>query len=393
MKPLAQLPLEIPRSGIREIMDLAAAAEKNGPVIHLEVGQPDFATPAHIVEATCRAVREGHTRYISAAGIGPLREAAARSCERRTGVATSANQVVVTTGAMMSLATAFFTLLESGDEVLLPDPGWPNYSTSVRLARGVPVAYSLRAPEFLPDLDELQSLVTPRTKILLVCSPSNPTGQVHDATLTEALVAFARRNDLWVVSDEIYSEIVFENPAPSVLNFDTDERCLVINGVSKTYAMTGYRIGFTRGSVAYIEVAAKLQEPFVSCGTGFSQIAAVAALDGPQDCVSEMRAAYWRRRDIALDVLRERGLYRYTPGGAFYVLVDISAAGLDSRDFALRLLEEKRVAVAPGDTFGRLSAASVRVSVASRDEDVREGLARICDFIEERRRSVSRESV
>ena len=389
MKPLAQIPLQIPRSGLREVMDLAMLAEKSGPVIHLEVGQPDFPTPAHIVEATCRAVREGHTRYISTAGIGPLREAAARSFERRTGVATAPNQILVTTGAMMSLATAFFTLLEAGDEVLLPDPGWPNYSTSVTLARGVPVSYTLRSPLFLPDLDQLQSLVTPRTKILLLCSPSNPTGQVHDAALTEALVAFARRNDLWVVSDEIYSEIVFEKEAPSVLNFDTDERCLVVSGVSKTYAMTGYRIGFTRARADYITVGAKLQEPFVSCGTGFSQMAAAAALDGPQDCVGLMREAYRRRRDIALEVLRERGLYRYTPGGAFYVLVDISAAGMDSRDFAVRLLEEKRVAVAPGSTFGRLSAAAVRVSVASRDEDVKEGLHRICDFIEERRRAIS----
>ena len=385
MKPLAQLPLQIPRSGIREVMDLAILAEKDGPVIHLEVGQPDFPTPAHIVEATCRAVREGHTRYIPTAGIGPLREAAARSYERRTGVATSANQILVTTGAMLSLATSFFVLLEPGDEVLVPDPGWPNYTTSVTLARGVPVPYTLRSPQFLPDLDELQSRVTPRTKILIVCSPSNPTGQVHDAALTEALVAFARRNDLWVVSDEIYSEIVFEHAAPSVLNFDTDGRCLVINGMSKTYAMTGYRIGFTRGRVDYINVGAKLQEPFVSCGTGFSQLAAVAALEGPQDCVAEMRAAYRRRRDIALDILRERGLYRYTPGGAFYVLVDISAAAMDSREFTLQLLKEKRVAVAPGGTFGAMSARAVRVSVASRDEDVSEGVRRICDFIEERK--------
>lgn len=390
MKSLAELPLRIPRSGIREIMDLAMAAEKSGPVIHLEVGQPDFATPAYIVEATCRAVREGHTRYIATAGVAPLREAVARSFERRTGVATSPNQILVTTGAMMSLATSFLALLEAGDEVLLPDPGWPNYATSVTLARGVPVPYTLQAPLFLPDLDQLQSRVTPRTKILLVCSPSNPTGQVHDAALTEALVAFARRNDLWVVSDEIYSEIVFENPAPSVLSFDTDERCLVINGVSKTYAMTGYRIGFTRGRADYITVGAKLQEPFVSCGTPFSQLAAVAALEGPQDCVALMRAAYRRRRDIALDVLRERGLYRYTPGGAFYVLVDISAAEMSSRDFAVRLLEEKRVAVAPGSTFGEMSAREVRVSVASSDEDVREGMRRICDFIEERKQAAAK---
>ena len=365
-------------------MDVAAQAEKDGPLIHLEVGQPDFPTPAHVLEATIKALRDGQTRYISNAGLPALREAAARSYVRRTGVPTTADNVVITTGAVMSLSTAFFTLLEAGDEVLVPDPGWPNYTTAVRLARGVPVPYNLEAPLFLPDLADLESRVTARTKILMVCSPSNPTGQVHDEAMTEALVAFARKHDLWVVSDEIYSEIVFDRTAPSVLNYDTDERCIVIHGVSKSYSMTGYRIGFSRASVAYTKIASKMQEPFVSCGTGFSQLGAVAALEGPQECVMEMTAAYKRRRDIALGVLRENGLYRYTPGGAFYVLVDVSASGMDSHDVALALIREKRVAVAPGSTFGLLSAGQVRVSVASKDEDVREGVRRICEFVKER---------
>jgi aspartate/methionine/tyrosine aminotransferase len=384
MKPFAHIPVAIPRSGIREIMDVAAQAEKEGPLIHLEVGQPDFATPPHILEATIKALRDGHTRYISNGGLPALREAAARSYVRRTGVPTTAENIVITTGAVLSLTTAFFTLLEEGDEVLVPDPGWPNYTTAVSIARGVPVPYRLEAPLFLPDLSNLESLVTPRTKLLIVCSPSNPTGQVHDEAMTEALVAFARKHDLWVVSDEIYSEIVFDRTAPSVLNYDSDERCVVIHGVSKSYSMTGYRIGFSRASRAYTQIAAKMQEPFVSCGTPFSQLGALAALDGPQDCVAEMTAAYKRRRDIALEVLRERGLYRYTPGGAFYVMVDVSATGMDSHDVSLALIREKRVAVAPGSTFGRLSAGQVRVSVASKDEDVREGVKRICDFVEER---------
>jgi aspartate/methionine/tyrosine aminotransferase len=168
------------------------------------------------------------------------------------------------------------------------------------------------------------------------------------------------------------------------LNYDSDERCVVIHGVSKSYSMTGYRIGFSRAPRAYTQIAAKMQEPFVSCGTPFSQLGALAALEGPQDCVAEMTAAYKRRRDIALEVLRERGLYRYTPGGAFYVMVDVSATGMDSHDVSLALIREKRVAVAPGSTFGQLSAGQVRVSVASKDEDVREGVKRICDFVEER---------
>lgn len=365
-------------------MDVAAQAERDGPLIHLEVGQPDFATPPHVLEATMKALQDGHTRYISNGGLPALREAAARSYERRTGVPTTAANVVITTGAVLSLTTAFFTLLEEGDEVLVPDPGWPNYTTAVTIARGVPVPYRLEAPLFLPDLANLESLVTPRTKLMIVCSPSNPTGQVHDEAMTEALVAFARKHDLWIVSDEIYSEIAFDREAPSVLKYDSDERCIVVHGVSKSYSMTGYRIGFSRASVAYTEIAAKMQEPFVSCGTPFSQLGALAALEGPQDCVAEMAAAYKRRRDIALGVLRDRGLYRYTPGGAFYVLVDVSATGMESHEVALALIREKRVAVAPGHTFGKQSVHQIRVSVASRDEDVREGLKRICDFIDEK---------
>lgn len=366
------------------MMDVAALAEKEGPVIHLEVGQPDFATPPHILEATIKALRDGHTRYIPNGGLPALREAAARFYARRTGMATTAENIVITTGAVMSLSTAFFTLLEAGDEVLVPDPGWPNYKTAITVARAVPVPYRLEAPQFLPDLANLESVLTPRTKLLIVCSPSNPTGQVHDEAMTESLVAFARKHDLWVVSDEIYSEIVFDRTAPSVLRYDTDERCIVVHGVSKSYSMTGYRVGFSRASAAYTRIAAKMQEPFVSCGSGFSQVAAVAALDGPQGCVAEMTAAYKSRRDLALDVLRGRGLYRYTPGGAFYAMVDVSATGMDSHEVSLSLIREKRVAVAPGSSFGALSAGEVRVSLASSHEEVREGLKRLCDFVEER---------
>jgi aspartate/methionine/tyrosine aminotransferase len=182
MKPFASIPAQIPRSGIREVMDMAWEAEKEGEVIHLEVGQPDFDTPEHVIEATCRYVREGYTRYVANAGMDELREAAARHFERRTQVPTTRENILVTPGAVMSVATAFVGLLEVGDEVLLPDPGWPNYTMGVALTHGKAVYYSLRPEkDFLPDFDELESLITARTKILLVCSPSNPTGQVYDA--------------------------------------------------------------------------------------------------------------------------------------------------------------------------------------------------------------------
>jgi aspartate/methionine/tyrosine aminotransferase len=388
MRPFASVPSRIPRSGIREVMDLAWQVEKTEPVIHLEVGQPDFPTPAHVVEAACRHLREGHTKYVPNAGVDPLRQAAARYFERRTGVKTGPEHILVTPGAVMSVSTAFMATLEPGDEVLLPDPGWPNYHMAISVLHGKMVPYTLRPEnQFLPDLDELEKLVSPRTRLLLICTPSNPTGQVYDAALMQRLMAFADRHDLYLLSDEIYGDIVFDQPHASALPFDREGRGLIISGMSKSYAMTGFRVGFTRARPEYIELAAKLQEPFVSCGSGFSQLAAAEALDGPQEGVEEMRLAYKRRRDVALEVLRQYGLYQYSPGGAFYLLVDISSTGLSSRDFTVRLLQEKKVAVAPGSTFGEISKGHVRISIASAEENIREGVKRICELVRAARRN------
>ena len=382
MKPFARIPTQIPRSGIREIMALSADVED---VIHLEVGQPDFDTPAHIVEATCRYVREGHTKYVANAGVTELRQAAARYFERRTGVETRVENILVTPGAVMSVATCLMALLDADDEVLLPDPGWPNYHMAASLLHAKPIFYDLRPDnQFLPDMDNLERLVSPRTKLLLICTPSNPTGQIYDASVMQALMDFARKHDLFVLSDEIYGEIAFDQEHISALPLDTDERAVIISGMSKAYAMTGFRVGLTRASAAYVDLATKLQEPFISCGVGFAQLAAAEALDGPQDAVREMRDHYKERRDVALDVLHQYDLYRYTPGGAFYLLVDISTTGMDSRDFSLQLLEEKKVAVAPGNTFGAMCSDHIRISIASTTENIREGLHRICTMIREK---------
>ena len=360
-------------------MDLAWRTKD---VIHLEVGQPDFDTPAHIVEATCNYARQGHTKYVPNAGVDPLRQAVARYLERKTGVATGPEHILVTPGAVMSVATAFMAILDPGDEILLPDPGWPNYAMAVSLVQGCSVFYNLRSQnDFLPDLQELENLVTAKTKMILLCTPSNPTGQVYDAGLMQGLMDFARRHDLYVLSDEIYGEIVFDQQHASALPHDDDGRSLIVTGMSKSYAMTGYRVGFTRANPDYVELAAKLQEPFVSCGSGFSQLASVEGLDGPQDCVEEMRLAYKNRRDAALEVLRAHNLYRYTPGGAFYLLIDISTTGMDSHDFAVKLIDEKKVAATPGNTFGQMCSDHVRISFASSEENIREGVKRICEMI------------
>ncbi len=255
------------------------------------------------------------------------------------------------------------------------------------MAHGTSRFYTLNPKTgFLPDLTEIEKLITPRTKILLLCSPSNPTGQIYDAGIMKDFMALARKHDLYLLSDEVYEDIVFDGNHVSALSYDTDERSIIVSGVSKSYAMTGYRVGFTRARPDYIQVASKIQEPFVSCGSGFSQLAAADALNGPQECVRVMREAYKHRRDIAVDVMRQQGLYQYTPGGAFYLLVDVSSTGMNSRDFALRLLDTKFVAVAPGDAFGKVSNSHVRISLASSEENILEGLKRLCGLIHENRK-------
>lgn len=379
MKGFAEVAIQIPRSGIREILELATSMQD---VIHLEIGQPDFDTPPHIVEATCKYANEGHTKYVPNAGVDALRDAAARYFTRTTGIATEVENILVTPGAAVSLTTAFVAILDIGDEVLVPDPGWPNYSMAVSLAHGNPVAYNLRPEnQFLPDVEEMQSLVTSKTKILLICSPSNPTGQVYNKEAMSKLMAFAKEHDLYLLSDEIYAEIVFDEEHVSALACDDDQRSLVINGMSKSFSMTGYRVAFTRAHPDYVMLGTKLQEAILACGTGFSQLAAAVGLDSPMDCVYSMRDIYKSRRNVAVEVLKEYDLHRYTPGGAFYLLVEIGSTGMDSHAFAMELLQNEKVAVAPGSTFGTMGSKYIRISFATPEAQLREGLHRLCRFI------------
>ena len=377
MKPFGRIPSALPRSGIREIMDLAWATPG---VIHLEVGQPDFDTPEHIVEAACRYARQGHTRYVPNAGIDEVREAAARYIQGKTGVPTDKENILVTQGAVLSVATAFLAILDAGDEILLPDPGWPNYSMAVTLMHGRPVFYSL-SPErqFLPDLDELESLVTDRTKLILLCSPSNPTGQVHDKELTEKLVEFARRHDLYVLADEIYAEIVFVGVAhTSAASFDTDGRVLLVTGMSKAYAMTGGRIGYAGWPEALVEGAVRLCINDHSCVNAATQYAAIEALTGPQGSVAAMVAAFAARRSVMVDELNAiPGFACARPQGAFYAFPNITGTGLDARRLQDKLLTEAEVATVAGTSFGAYGEGYLRFSYAASIDHIREAMARI----------------
>lgn len=378
MKRLASVPSGLPPQGVRLIMDLAWQVEG---CISLAVGEPDFLTPAHIVEAAVEAARAGYHKYTSNAGIAELRQAIVRKLDRYNGISADLDQICVHPGAVTGIASVIQALIDPGDEVLVPGLSWPNGEMSIRIMHGVPVHYPLPLSRgFLPDIAELDRLVTPRTKALLINSPGNPTGTVFPEALVREIAAFCRRHDLWLISDEIYEQIVFDAAHVSVARF-APERTITVSGMSKAYAMTGWRLGYTVAPPEVAAVIIKLQEPLISSTNTITQKAAVAALNGPQDCVEEMRQAYQTRRDLAVRVLRENGLYRYSPQGAFYLLVDVSAVSQDSYGVARAILTEEKVAVAPGEAFGRDGAGLVRVSLASSAAQVEAGLEGICRYL------------
>lgn len=379
MKALARGPLLLPRSGIRELMDLASGVPD---VLHLEVGEPDFPTPPHVVEAAVRAARGGFTHYTPNAGLPELRAAIAEVASVAHARPVGVEQVVVTSGSVCGLMTTLMALVEPGEEVLLPDPGWPNYEMMVRSIGGVPIRYRLDAAHgYGPDLGALKRQIGPRTKALLVNSPSNPTGAVFSVGMVRGVVELAAEHDLYVLSDEVYDQLVYEGEHVSAARWDSDGRVISAYSFSKTYAMTGWRVGYVVAAPAIATVVAKLQEPIVSCPSAVSQKAAEAALAGPQTCVVEMRRAYQQRRDAALRILNDAGVPATLPRGAFYVLVDVSRVTQDTYAFARRLLREQRVGTAPGETFGPAGRGLVRVSLAADQAIVEEGVRRLAAVV------------
>ena len=378
MKPLARPAAAMPGSGIREIVHVAMNMPE---AIRLEVGEPDFPTPAHIVEAACQAARSGFTKYGPSAGLFSLRELLAERIERVNGYRVGPARINISVGGVQGVLAAFLALLEPGDEVLLPDPAWPNYEMALRLRQAGPIHYPLYIEQgFMPRLEDLAELVTARTKLLILNSPANPTGAVFPRPIIEALVEFAQSHDLYILADEVYDEFVFEGEHVSPALYDP-ERVISIYSFSKIYAMTGWRVGYVVANAAISQLIAKIQEPQISCVSSVGQKAAEAALTGPQDCVRAMRDSYRERRDLVVEALAEAGYYVYTPQGAFYIMVDISDSGLDSRQFAMKLLQERSIAVAPGTAFGKFGRHFVRLSLATEKEALLAGVRGLCDFI------------
>jgi aspartate/methionine/tyrosine aminotransferase len=382
MPSLAQLPAEAHHSGIREI---ANEALHTPGAIRLDVGQPNFPTPKHIGEAGKRAIDEGKTFYTHTQGLISLREKIVAKLERVNGIQVTPDRIACSPGGVGALAATFGAVLEPGDEALMPDPGWPNTRLMLAWTGATGVFYPCAAADgFQPDLDTLERLITKRTKLLLINSPNNPTGAVYPEATIARLVEIAQRHDLWLVSDECYDQIILDGTWTSPASLaPEDPRIATIFTFSKSYSMTGWRIGYVAGSAELIDSATKVLESNSSCVSTITQVAAEAALDGPQDCVTEMVAAYRHRRNVVVDILREAEMLVNEPTGAFYCMADISRSKLHAREFAFRLLRERGVSVAPGSAFGDVAIEAVRISLASSDTDLREGLGRLAEFVHE----------
>lgn len=374
---------ELHPSGIRAVMALAAAREKlELPVIHMEVGQPDFKTPPHIIDEAFKAAKSQYIGYTPNAGTDTLRDSVAERASRRNMVNVSKENVCITSGGVMAIYLVMMALLEKDDEVLVPDPGWPNYLSSIAMGGGKAKPYVLNPiNNYWPEIEDLQSKITSKTKAIIINFPGNPTGAVISTEKMFELINFAESNNLYLISDEIYEDFVFEGKHVSALSKNAFDKVILISGVSKTYSMTGWRIGWIIAAEKIISAAAQFVEPIASCPSSISQYAAEAAINGPQECVVKMLEAYSRRTDIAMSILGKAGLVVSKPSGAFYMMIDISKTDQNSDDFVRNLLDDVGVAVAPGQTFGRSSINSIRISTAISDDDVRKGSTLIRDYI------------
>lgn len=369
----------MPRSKIREIMHLAMEIPD---AIHLEVGEPDFPTPAHVIEASCAAARAGFTKYTPNAGVTSLREAVADKVRKYNKINASVENVTVTAGGVCAIATSLLALMDPGDEILIPDLSWPDYDMIIAVNNWVPKRYPLfRDNGFLPDLDKLRNLITDRTKVLMLNSPSNPTGAVFPQEVMLGILEIANEYDLYLISDETYDQLVFDEEHFSPASKDKDGRVLTIFSFSKVYAMTGWRVGYVVAPKEISRLITELQEPYVSCPSAISQKAAEAALRGPQHCLRIMNESYRKRRDLAIEILKENDLFVYSPQGTIYMLIDISSSGMDCHTFARSLLQERKVGVSPGDAFGATGKDYIRICFAASESQLKEGLKRICDHI------------
>ena len=373
--------------GAFEVLARARRLEAQGKkIVHLEIGEPDFATPDNIIEAGISAMQHGYTHYTPASGIFEAREAVAGFVNRTLKTDVDPSEVVLVPGSKNVLLFTLLACIEPGDEVILPDPGYPAYASQVNFIGGVPKPVKLREETgFRMDLDELESLVTPKTKMLIVNTPQNPTGGVLTADDVKFVCDLAHKHDLLVVSDEIYSQLVYGFHHVSPLSHPgMRERTVLMDGLSKSYAMTGWRLGY---AVAPKALAAKLDTLMIntsSCAAGFTQMAAIEALSAPESehAVARMVKVFEHRRNLVVDAINTiPGMRCARPQGAFYAFPNIVGTGFDEHELADRLLGEAGVAVLPGTAFGDAGKGFIRLAYTQSEDELKLGLGRIEAFI------------
>jgi len=379
---LSKLAANYPASGIRKMFDLAFDYPD---AIKFTVGEPNFDTPENIRQAAVRALDEGYTRYNPNQGMPDLREAIARQYTLDTGVARTASEVMITVGAMEAIVLSLLATLDPGDEVLIPDPCFPNYIGQILIAGMVPVSVPVyEENDFNIQAADIEKAVTPRTRALLLNSPSNPLGSVIPRADILEIAEVVRKHNLTVYSDEVYNRIVYDGLEYfSIAQVpDVREQVLVINGFSKTYAMTGWRIGYVLGPKDWISVMPRMQEGLVSCVSTFTQRAALEALTGTQEPFYAMLRDYTRRRSIVTEGFNAiPGMTCKTPPGSFYAFPGIRELGVSSAEFARNLVTDAGVVVVPGSAFGAMGEGYLRIVFANSDENLIEALRRIRDYV------------
>jgi aspartate/methionine/tyrosine aminotransferase len=371
--------------GAYHMMARAQALEAAGrSIIHLEAGQPDVAAPEHVIRAGIGAIEAGHTRYGPPAGLPALRRAIAEDAGRRRGIEVQASQVVIGPGAKPAMFFPTLVLVRPGDEVIYPDPGFPTYAAMIGVAGGMPVPVALAEDhDFAFDLDCFDRALSDRTRLIVLNSPSNPTGGVLSREVLEHIADAARRRDLWVIADEIYARLAFDAPVSSIASLPgMAERTVICDGFSKTYAMTGWRLGFGIMPEALAERVELLLTHSVGCTATFTQYAGLEALAGPQDQIEAMVAEYKRRRDMFVAGLNAiPGIKCRSPQGAFYAFPNVTAFGHTSQWLADYLLEEAGVAVLPGTDFGAGGEGYLRLCFANSMENLRIALERMASAL------------
>ena len=372
---------ELPKSGIRAFFDIVA---QRRDIVSLGVGEPDFDTPWHISRAAVLALEEGRTHYTSNLGTPDLRKAICSYLSRRFQATYDwAHETLVTVGVAEAIDLALRAICSPGDEILYHEPCFVSYAPTVRLAHATPVAVETHAQDaFRLTVDALEAKVTPRTKALLVNFPCNPTGATLAVEDMRAIADFCVRHDLILLADEVYSELVYDGEPVSFASFpDIHDRLILLNGFSKSWAMTGFRLGYACGPAEVIDAMMKIHQYGIMSAPTLSQYAGVEAMERGDADVDRMRAEYKRRRDFLVPSLNAMGLPTVMPKGAFYIFADIRASGLSSQDFALRLLNEHAVACVPGSAFGTCGEGFVRMSYATSLPKIKLAVERLAAFV------------